>query len=213
MNKFIMSATLILFSAVLTGCSTTNSDATGSAKISADAAEKEAAAKAAAAREAAEKEAAAKEAAAKEAAAREAAAKEAAAREAAAKAAASKVSVDPLNNPNSILAKRSVFYPFDVAVVQADDNAIVEAHAKYLSEHSDRKVRLEGNCDERGSDEYNLALGQRRADGVKKLLLVGGVKDSQISTISYGEEKPKAEGHDEASWSQNRRTDLNYNAN
>ena len=125
----------------------------------------------------------------------------------------SSAQVDPLRDPSSILAKRSVYYPFDVSVVQADDKPIVEAHAKYLSEHSDRKVRLEGNCDERGSDEYNLALGQRRADGVKKLLLVSGVNDKQISTISYGEEKPKAKGHDETSWSQNRRTDINYNAN
>jgi len=122
------------------------------------------------------------------------------------------IEVDPLNDPNSILAKRSVYYPFDVSVVQAADKPIVEAHAKYLSTHASRKVRLEGNCDERGSDEYNLALGQRRADGVKKLLLVAGVKDSQIETASYGEEKPKATGHDEASWAQNRRTDLNYNA-
>ncbi len=120
--------------------------------------------------------------------------------------------VDPLNASNSILLKRSVYYPFDVSVVQDADKPIVEAHAKYLSEHANRKVRLEGNCDERGSDEYNLALGQRRADGVKKLLLVGGVKDSQVETVSYGEEKPKATGHDEASWAQNRRTDLNYNA-
>jgi len=122
------------------------------------------------------------------------------------------VAVDPLNDPSSILAKRSVYYPFDVSVVQDADKPIVEAHSKYLSEHANRKVRLEGNCDERGSDEYNLALGQRRADGVKQLLLVGGAKESQIETISYGEEKPKATGHNEASWSQNRRTDLNYNA-
>ena len=124
--------------------------------------------------------------------------------------AAAPVAVDPLNDPNSILAKRSVYYPFDVSVVQDADKPIVEAHAKYLSGHADRKVRLEGNCDERGSDEYNLALGQRRADGVKKLLLVGGAKDTQIETISYGQEKPRAAGHDEASWSQNRRTDFNY---
>jgi peptidoglycan-associated lipoprotein len=208
MKKFILAASLVLFAGLLAGCSTTNNDATGSPKIAADATDKEAAA-----REAAAKEAAAKAAAAKEAEAKEAAARDAAAREAAAKAAAAKVQVDPLNDPNSILAKRSVYYPLDVAVVQADDNAIVEAHAKYLSEHPDKKVRLEGNCDERGSDEYNLALGQRRADGVKKLLLAGGVKESQISTISYGEEKPKATGHDEASWLQNRRTDLNYSAN
>lgn len=121
------------------------------------------------------------------------------------------VGVDPLNDPHSILAKRSVYYPFDVSAVQDADKPVVEAHAKYLSEHANRKVRLEGNCDERGSDEYNLALGQRRADGVKKMLLVGGVKDMQVETVSYGEEKPKATGHDEASWAQNRRTDLNYN--
>jgi peptidoglycan-associated lipoprotein len=86
----------------------------------------------------------------------------------------------------------------------------VQAHAQYLSSHANRKVRLEGNCDERGSTEYNLGLGQRRADGVKKMLQVGGVKDSQIDAVSYGEEKPRATGHDETSWAQNRRTDLNY---
>jgi len=118
--------------------------------------------------------------------------------------------VDPLNDANSLLAKRSVFYPFDVSVVQEADKPVVQAHAKYLSEHSNRKVRLEGNCDERGSGEYNLALGQRRADGVRKMLLVGGAHAGQINTVSYGEEKPRATGHDEESWAQNRRTDLNY---
>lgn len=118
--------------------------------------------------------------------------------------------VDSLNDPNSILAKRSVHYPFDVYAVQEADKPTVQAHAKYLSEHANRKMRLEGNCDERGSTEYNLALGQRRADGVQKMLQLGGAKDSQIETVSYGEEKPKATGHDEASWAQNRRTDLSY---
>lgn len=120
------------------------------------------------------------------------------------------VAVDLLNDPNSILSKRSTFYPFDVYVVQDADKPVVQAHAKYLSEHANRKVRLEGNCDERGSNEYNLGLGQRRADGVKKMLVVGGAKDSQLEAMSYGEEKPRATGHDEASWAQNRRTDLNY---
>lgn len=121
-----------------------------------------------------------------------------------------KTEIDPLNDPSSILANRSVYYPFDVYVVQDADKPTVQAHAKYLSEHSDRKVRLEGNADERGSNEYNLALGQRRADGVKKMLEMGGAKAGQLESISYGEEKPRASGHDEASWSQNRRTDLNY---
>ena len=117
---------------------------------------------------------------------------------------------DPLNDPNSMLAKRSVYSPFDVSAVQDADKPVVQAHAKYLSEHANRKVRLEGNADERGSNEYNLALGQRRADGVKKMLVLGGAKAGQLESVSYGEEKPKAAGHDEASWSQNRRTDWKY---
>lgn len=118
--------------------------------------------------------------------------------------------VDELNDASSILANRSTYYPFDVSVVQEADKPVVEAHAKYLSEHPDRTVRLEGNCDERGSNEYNIGLGQRRADGVRKMLILGGAKDSQITTVSYGEEKPRCTDHNEACWKQNRRTDLNY---
>ncbi len=125
-------------------------------------------------------------------------------------AAAAQTNVDPLNDPQSILSGRSVFYPLDVATVQDADKPLVQAHAKYLGEHAARKVRLEGNCDERGSNEYNLGLGQRRADGVQKMLELGGAAPSQLTTMSYGEEKPHASGHDEASWSQNRRTDLSY---
>ena len=121
-----------------------------------------------------------------------------------------KVEVDPLNDPSSILGKRSVYYPFDVAAVQDADKPVLQAHGQYLSTHANRKVRLEGNCDERGSTEYNLGLGQRRADGVKKMLELSGANTSQLESISYGEEKPVASGHDEASWSQNRRTDLIY---
>ena len=120
------------------------------------------------------------------------------------------VAVDPLNDSTSLLAKRSMYYPFDVYGVQDADKPAVQAHATYLAEHPDRKVRLEGNADERGSNEYNLALGQRRADGVKNMLILGGAKSDQIETASYGEEKPKASGHEEAAWSQNRRTDLIY---
>ena len=118
--------------------------------------------------------------------------------------------VDELNDPKSILAGRSVYYPFDVAAVQDADKPLVQAHAKYLNTHANRTVILEGNCDERGSNEYNLGLGQRRADGVQKMLELGGAKAGQLKSVSYGEEKPKASGHNEASWSQNRRTDLNY---
>lgn len=125
---------------------------------------------------------------------------------------AAAVAVDPLNDPNSILAKRSAYYPFDVSVVQNADKPMLLAHAKYLSEHPNRKVRLEGNCDERGSSEYNIGLGQRRADGVKKMLEMNGVNANQLTTISYGKEKPKLACHEEKCWKENRRTDLNYNA-
>jgi peptidoglycan-associated lipoprotein len=120
------------------------------------------------------------------------------------------VEVDPLNDPANILAKRSVYFPLDVSAVQEADKPVVLAHAKYLSEHPDRKVRVEGNADERGSNEYNLALGQRRADSVKKMLELGGTKASQIDTVSYGEEKPRCTDHNEACWKQNRRSDIKY---
>jgi peptidoglycan-associated lipoprotein len=103
---------------------------------------------------------------------------------------------------------RSVYFPFDVDVVQAADRATIQAHGAFLGKNKTAKVRVEGNADERGSSEYNLALGQRRANNVKKLLILSGAKASQIETVSYGEEKPRATGHDEASWSQNRRADI-----
>lgn len=120
------------------------------------------------------------------------------------------VEVDPLNDPANILANRSVYFPFDVSAVQEADKPIVLAHAKYLGDHPDRKVRVEGNCDERGSNEYNLALGQRRADSVKKMLVLGGANASQIDTVSYGEEKARCTDHNEACWKQNRRGDIKY---
>ncbi|MDX8398824.1 MAG: OmpA family protein [Gallionellaceae bacterium] len=119
--------------------------------------------------------------------------------------------VDPLNDPNnSLLALRSVYYPLDISAVQDADKPAVQAHGMYLGGHAARNVRLEGNCDERGSNEYNLALGQRRAEGVSKMLQAAGANPSQIQTVSYGEEKPSGTAHNEAAWQQNRRTDLNY---
>lgn len=125
---------------------------------------------------------------------------------------AAAVAVDPLNDPSSVLAKRSAYFPFDVSVVQDADKPMLQAHGQYLSSHADRKVRVEGNCDERGSAEYNLALGQRRADSVKKMLMANGASAGQLSTISYGEEKPRLTCHEEKCWKENRRADLNYNA-
>jgi peptidoglycan-associated lipoprotein len=120
------------------------------------------------------------------------------------------VAVDALDDANSILAKRSAFFDFDKSVVKEADKPMVQAHGQYLAEHADRKVVVEGHTDERGSSEYNLALGNRRAESVKKMLLLSGAKSAQISTTSYGEEKPRAAGHNEAAWSQNRRADIVY---
>jgi peptidoglycan-associated lipoprotein len=94
--------------------------------------------------------------------------------------------------------------------VKPEFQPMLKAHAGYLSEHPGASIVIEGNADERGSREYNLALGQRRADGVGKMLVLLGSSAKQIETISFGEEKPKAAGHDESSWSQNRRSDIVY---
>jgi len=114
-------------------------------------------------------------------------------------------------DPNSpIYRDRSVYFDFDDAVVKSDGLTLIERQGQYLARNPMLKVRVEGNTDERGGSEYNLALGQRRAEAVKKGLLVGGVKETQIETVSYGKERPKAAGHDEASWAQNRRGDIVY---
>ena len=120
------------------------------------------------------------------------------------------MAINPLHDPNSILAKRSVYYDFDKSMIKPEFRPMIEAHAGYLREHPQATVRVEGNCDERGSREYNLALGQRRADSVRKALGLLGVADSRVETTSWGEEKPRAKGHNEESWWQNRRGDVIY---
>ena len=105
---------------------------------------------------------------------------------------------------------RSVYFQYDKAELSAEDRRLIEANARYLREHPDSKVRVEGNADERGSAEYNLALGQRRAENVARALRAGGVKEDRLEAVSYGKEKPKAEGHDEKSWAENRRSDMVY---
>ncbi|MFX1673151.1 peptidoglycan-associated lipoprotein Pal [Paraburkholderia sp. A2WS-5] len=124
--------------------------------------------------------------------------------------AVAQVNVDELNNPNSPLAKRSVYFDFDSYSVKDDYQSLLQAHAQYLKTHPQRHVLIQGNTDERGSSEYNLALGQKRAEAVRKVLALDGVGDSQMEAVSLGKEKPVAAGHDEASWSQNRRADLVY---
>ena len=117
---------------------------------------------------------------------------------------------NPLRDPSNILSKRSVFFEYDSNAVKDEYRGLVQAHSRYMTDKRDSKVRIEGNCDERGSREYNLALGQRRAEAVKKVMTVLGVSDGRIETLSYGEEKPVATGHDEQAWSQNRRADIKY---
>ena len=114
-------------------------------------------------------------------------------------------------DPNSpISQKRSVFFEFDSFTIRADDKSVVELQGQYLAKHPDLHVRVEGSTDERGGSEYNLALGQRRAQAVKSALQIYGVQDGQVEPVSFGKEKPKAPGHDEASWAQNRRADVAY---
>jgi peptidoglycan-associated lipoprotein len=103
----------------------------------------------------------------------------------------------------------SVFFEFDSATLTKDAQEKLSNVANVLTAHPELKVRIEGNCDERGSEQYNLALGQRRADSAKKYLGGLGVQSGQITAISFGAEKPKAAGHDEEAWRQNRRDDLN----
>ena len=117
---------------------------------------------------------------------------------------------DPLKDPGSVLSKRSVFYDYDSDAVKDEFRPIIQAHAKYLASNPNARMLIQGNCDERGSREYNLALGQRRAEAVKKVMTVLGVTDGRIETVSYGEEKPAASGHDEQAWAQNRRADIKY---
>ncbi len=120
------------------------------------------------------------------------------------------ITANPLTDPKNILSKRSVYFDFDSNVVKEEYQGLVQAHAKYLVDKRGMNVKIEGNCDERGSREYNLALGQRRAEAVKKVMTVLGVQESRIETVSFGEEKPAAAGHDDSAWSQNRRSDIKY---
>lgn len=105
---------------------------------------------------------------------------------------------------------RSIYYEYDQAELKAEDRRLIEQHARYLRENPGTKVRIEGNADERGSSEYNLALGQRRAEGVARALRAGGVAEDRLEAVSFGKEKPRAEGHDEKSWAENRRSDMVY---
>ena len=117
---------------------------------------------------------------------------------------------DALKDPNSGLTKRSVFYEYDKYDIKDEYRPVLQAHGKYLAENRGKKMLIQGNCDERGSREYNIALGQRRAEGVKRMLLLMGATNTQVESVSLGEEKPRCLDHNEACWWQNRRSDMLY---
>jgi peptidoglycan-associated lipoprotein len=109
-----------------------------------------------------------------------------------------------------LLVNRLVYFDFDSAEIKGAGTEVVAAHAKYLAAHPNTRVRLEGHTDERGSREYNIGLGERRAQSVRRALLLQGASEAQLSTVSYGEERPAAPGHDEAAWAKNRRVEIVY---
>lgn len=115
-----------------------------------------------------------------------------------------------LEDPNSPLAKRVFYFDLDSSSLSPEDREVIAAHAKYLSMHPEVSVVLEGHADERGSREYNIALGERRAKAVEQLLYVQGVSPSQVQVISFGEERPVALDHNEAAWRLNRRVEILY---
>lgn len=125
-----------------------------------------------------------------------------------------------VNNPNGAnlpailtsgaLAQRSIYFALDRYDVAEDYRGLIAAHARFLVENRQFKILIQGNTDERGSHEYNLSLGQKRAEAVKQTLSLLGVREDQIEAVSLGEEKPRDEGHDESAWAQNRRADILY---
>jgi peptidoglycan-associated lipoprotein len=115
-----------------------------------------------------------------------------------------------LKDPKSILSKRSVLFDYNSYVVKDEYRSLIEAHAKFLVANPKMKMLIQGNTDERGSREYNLALGQKRADAVKKALSLLGVAETQLESVSLGEEKPSCGDASEACWSANRRGDMLY---
>ncbi|WP_455220720.1 peptidoglycan-associated lipoprotein Pal [Kaarinaea lacus] len=142
-------------------------------------------------------------------------AEDAAASAASAEDAQAKPMEEPKEEPKNpleegLLAQRVVYFDFDSSVVQDDAMPMLQAHAEYLVSNGGSTVTVEGHADERGTREYNIALGERRADAVRRILLANGVAANQIKIVSYGEERPAALGHNEQAWAQNRRAELVY---
>ena len=115
-----------------------------------------------------------------------------------------------LTDPKNILSKRSVYFDYDKFEVKSEYKDLVTAHAKFLASRPQFKMLIQGNTDDRGSREYNLALGQKRADAIKKMLTLLGAREDQVESVSLGEEKPKNTTQNEAAWAENRRGDMLY---
>ncbi|HET7670492.1 MAG TPA: peptidoglycan-associated lipoprotein Pal [Burkholderiales bacterium] len=115
-----------------------------------------------------------------------------------------------LKDPNSILSKRSVFFDYDQFEIKSEYRSLIEAHARFLRDNPSAKMLIQGNADDRGSREYNVGLGQRRSDSVKKMLTLMGAREDQIESVSLGEEKPICNDAAEGCWSKNRRGDMLY---
>ena len=124
---------------------------------------------------------------------------------------------DPLGDPNkpldstdAQLDKRTFYFAFDESALRPQDYPVLRTHAHYLNTHPQQRITIAGHTDERGSREYNIALGERRAMAIQRFLAAEGVREAQLDTVSYGEELPMDEGHTEAAWAQNRRAVLFY---
>jgi peptidoglycan-associated lipoprotein len=117
---------------------------------------------------------------------------------------------NPGANATGPLARKIIYFDFDKSEIKPEFADIVTAHARNLTSHPGLKIKLEGNTDERGTREYNIGLGERRAQAVRRALMLQGVTESQLATVSFGSERPAVEGDDEAAWAQNRRVELVY---
>lgn len=122
----------------------------------------------------------------------------------------SSLEVSSLNDPNSPLSQRVLYFELDSSQIKDSDRDILAVHAEFLAAHSEITIVLEGHADERGSREYNIALGEKRAKAVKQLMTLQGVTENQIQVISFGEERPVALGHDRSAWNLNRRVEILY---
>ena len=122
----------------------------------------------------------------------------------------SKFANEPWNDPASPIYKKSFYFDFDSYTVKSSDQTLINSHAQYLNTNKNQKVVIQGNTDDAGTTEYNLALGQKRSDAVRKLLSLLGVSESQMEAVSFGKEKPAKEAHNEESWKENRRADIVY---